>query len=326
MTTGVADRTLRLADGRALGFRIYGDAGGTPLLFLHGTPGSRLKLVIGHDAGKELGLALVAPDRWGYGLSDAPDSPSLPAFAADMAALMDHLGHRRFAVGGISGGGPYAAAVAACLAPRVSALALISPVGPIADAGCAASLPALQRFSFTVLPSLPTLIAGFFGIFRWTLIHAPYLAGQLATLRGGQADKELIARPQIGERMLGSFREGLRPGMRGPITDLALFSRPWGVDLADIRAPARLWIGTADTAVPLDAARALAQRIGGCACEELQGEGHFWVAANYARVLGWIDTAVGADVTTERERDKVGASASAAIRQARRGPTDRTGS
>src|SRR5436190_495123 len=43
MTTGVADRTLRLADGRALGFRIYGDAGGTPLLFLHGTPGSRLK-------------------------------------------------------------------------------------------------------------------------------------------------------------------------------------------------------------------------------------------------------------------------------------------
>ena len=60
---------------------------------------------------------------------------------------------------------------------------------------------------------------------------------------------------------MGSFREGLRPGMRGPITDLALFSRPWGVDLADIRAPARLWIGTADTAVPLVAARALAQQL-----------------------------------------------------------------
>ena len=224
-------------------------------------------------------------------------SPSLPAFAADMAALMDHLGHRRFAVGGISGGGPYAAAVAACLAPRVSALALISPVGPIADAGCAASLPALHRFSFTVLPSLPALTAGIFGIFRWSLVRSPYLAGQLATLRGGRSDKELIAQPQICERLLGSFREGLRPGMRGPITDLALFSRPWGVDLADIVAPARLWIGTADKAVPLVAARALAQRIGGCSCEELQGEGHFWVAANYARVLDWIDTTVRADVT-----------------------------
>ena len=50
MTAGVEDRMLRLADGRALGFRIYGDADGTPLLFLHGTPGSRLKFVIGHEA------------------------------------------------------------------------------------------------------------------------------------------------------------------------------------------------------------------------------------------------------------------------------------
>ena len=297
MTAGVADRVLRLADGRALGFRIYGDADGTPLLFLHGTPGSRLKFVIGHEAGKQLGLALVAPDRWGYGLSDLPDNPSLSTFAADMAALMDHLGYRRFAVGGISGGGPYAAAVAACLAPRISALALISPVGPIADAGCATSLPALQRFSFTVLPSLPAVIAGIFGIFRWTLVRSPYLAGQLATLRSGRSDKELIAQPRICERLLGSFREGLRPGLRGPVTDLALFSRPWGVDLADIVAPARLWVGTADTAVPLVAARALAQRIGSCQCEELVGEGHFWIAANYARVLEWIASTVRAEAT-----------------------------
>jgi pimeloyl-ACP methyl ester carboxylesterase len=248
-------------------FRIYGDAGGTPLLFLHGTPGSRLKFVIGHETGRELGLALVAPDRWGYGLSDAPDTPSLPAFAADMAALMDHLGHRRFAVGGISGGGPYAAAVAACLAPRVSALALISPVGPIADAACAASLPALHRFSFTVLPSLPAVTAGIFGIFRWSLGRSPYLAAQLATLRGGRADKELIAQPQICERLLGSFREGLRPGMRGPNTDLALFSRPWGVDLADIVAPARLWIGAADRRCRWLRRRAGA-RISGCSCQD----------------------------------------------------------
>jgi len=297
MTDGAADRVLRLADGRALGFRIYGDADGTPLLFLHGTPGSRLKFVIGHETGKELGLALVAPDRWGYGLSDVPAKPSLVTFAADMAALMDYLGYRRFAVGGISGGGPYAATVGACLARRVSALALISPVGPIADAGCAASLPALQRFSFTVLPSLPVVTAGIFGIFRWSLVRAPWLAGQLATLRSGRSDKQLIAQPQICERLLGSFREGLRPGLRGPVTDLALFSRPWAVDLADIVAPARLWVGTADTAVPLVAARALAQRIRGCQCEELVGEGHFWIAANYARVLEWIATTVRADAT-----------------------------
>src|SRR5439155_24485366 len=97
-----------------------------------------------------------------YGLSGWPGSPSLPAFASDMAALMDHLGHRRFAVGGISGGGPYAAAVAACLGRRVGALALISPVGPIADAGCGAALARFHRFCFAVLPALPALTAGIF--------------------------------------------------------------------------------------------------------------------------------------------------------------------
>jgi pimeloyl-ACP methyl ester carboxylesterase len=299
MTADTGDRVLRLADGRALGFRVYGDPAGSPLLFLHGTPGSRLKFAIGHEVGRELGLALVAPDRWGYGLSDVPASPALSTFAADMAALMDYLEHRRFAVGGISGGGPYAAAVAACLAPRVSAVALISPVGPIADAGCAASLPAFHRFSFTVLPSLPVLTTGIFGVFRWSLARSPYLASQLATLRGGRPDKELIAQPHICERLLGSFREGLRPGMRGPITDLALFSRPWGVDLEAISAPARLWIGTADKAVPLAAARALAERISGCSCEELQGEGHLWIAANYARVLEWVHAALHADNAVE---------------------------
>jgi pimeloyl-ACP methyl ester carboxylesterase len=270
-----------------------------PLLFLHGTPGSRLKFAIGHGCGKELGLALVAPDRWGYGLSDVPEVPSLPAFATDMAALMEHLEYRRFAVGGISGGGPYAAAVAACLAPRVRALALISPVGPIADAGCTGSLPALHRFSFTVLPHLPALTATIFGLFRWCLVHAPHLAGQLATLRGGARDKALIARPEIAEHLLGSFREGLRPGLRGPTTDLALFSRPWGVELTDISAPARLWMGSDDKAVPLTAARALGQRIKGCSCEELEGEGHFWIAANYARVLGWIGATARASAATQ---------------------------
>jgi pimeloyl-ACP methyl ester carboxylesterase len=288
-----ADRTLRLEDGRTLGFRIWGDPEGAPVLFLHGTPGSRLKFAIAHDAGRDLGLALIAPDRWGYGLSSVPADPSLQAFAGDMAALMDGLGHRRFAVGGISGGGPFAAAVAASMPQRVTALALVSPMGPVADLGVA-RLSGFHRFCFTRLPALPMATACIFGAFRLSLRHAPRLAGQLATLRGGRPDKDVIVRPEICEHLLGSFREGLRPGMRGPITDLALFSRPWGVDLSSIRAPARVWVGTRDKAVPLAAASELARRIDGCVYEELEGEGHLWVAANYRRVLEWLGLAMHA--------------------------------
>src|SRR5262245_1618960 len=85
----IKDQRLRLPDGRRLGLRIYGDPRGLPILFLHGTPGSRLKFSIAHEGGKRLGLAIIAPDRWGYGLTEAPGKPSLRIYADDMAALMD---------------------------------------------------------------------------------------------------------------------------------------------------------------------------------------------------------------------------------------------
>jgi pimeloyl-ACP methyl ester carboxylesterase len=72
------------------------------------------------------------------------------------------------------------------------------------------------------------------------------------------------------------------------VLDLQQFAGEWGVDLAAIRAPARMWIGTADTAVPLSAARVLARAIPACALTELHGDGHFWVAESYGEVLAWV--------------------------------------
>ena len=284
----VPDRLLQLPDGRALGYRVWGDPAGTPLLFLHGTPGSRLKLGLGHRAAMGLGLAIVAPDRWGYGLTDLPPVPSLAAFATDMAALMDHLGHTTFAVGGISGGGPYATAVAAHLGTRVGAVALVSPMGPVAELAAHASLAPFHRLCFAFLPQHPWATRAVFRAFRASLARSPRLAARLATLRGGRHDRAALAQPEIARWLLGSFREGLRRGLQGPVTDLRLFSTRWGIDPRAVRAPSRLWIGTADTAVPLSAARLLGQSLPACAVTELAGEGHFWIATNYAEVLAWV--------------------------------------
>jgi pimeloyl-ACP methyl ester carboxylesterase len=289
----VTDQSLQLADGRRLGFRVYGDPQGVPILFLHGTPGSRLKFSIAHEAGRRLELAILAPDRWGYGLTEAPAKPSLRAFADDMAALMDRAGHR-FAVGGISGGGPYAAAVAACLPSRVAALALVSPVGLIADAGLGPSLPLLHRLRFTVLPRRPRTVSTAMRAYRWSLAHTPRLVGRLATWRTPRPDRRLIRRGEVGPRLLRSFSEGLRPGTAGPNIDLGIFGRPWNVDLAGIRAPARLWIGSRDSNVPIAAALALAQRISDCVVTEVPNAGHLWVSVHHNDVLAWIASATGA--------------------------------
>jgi pimeloyl-ACP methyl ester carboxylesterase len=280
-----AGRRIRLGDGRALTYWVWGNAAGTPLLMLHGTPGSRSMLAIGHDAGRELGLAIVAPDRWGYGLSDRPRTAVLPAFAADMAILMDRLGYARFAVGGISGGAVYAAAVAAGLPTRVTALALVSPMGPAAHPEC--RLSPYHRFCFSVLPRSPLAISAIFALLRASL-RSPRCAGELVSWLAGPRDKARLARPEIADWLIGSFREGLRGGLDGPALDFAMFARAWDVDLGAIRVPACVWIGTADRAVPLGAARLLARSIRRCVLVELPGEGHFWVADHARQVLEWV--------------------------------------
>lgn len=284
----VPDQRLRLPDGRVLGFCIYGDPAGMPVVFLHGTPGSRLQIAFAHEACRGLGVALIAPDRWGYGLSEAPRHVELGTYADDMAALMDHLGHARFAIGGVSGGGPFAAAVAARLASRVLAVAFVSPVGPIADAGLGPVLSRGHRFNFTVLARHPRVVAMAFRCFRWSVRRTPKLAVRLLTLRAAAIDKQLVALPDVARRILDSFAEGLRPGTDGPMIDLTVFSRPWGIDLAAISAPARVWIGGADRDVPIAAVRALAERIPRCLVTELAEEGHLWVVAHSADVPEWL--------------------------------------
>lgn len=297
----VADRQIRLGDGRRLGFRVYGNAAGMPVLFLHGTPGSRLQMSLAHDVCREFGVALIAPDRWGYGLSEAPEQPILRAFADDMADLMTHLGHARFALGGISGGGPYAAAVAACLPSRVSAVALVSPVGPIADAALGPRLSRGHRFNFTFLPRHPSFVSTAFRIFRSCLKRNPRLAARLITLRAARVDRQLMRQAEIAGPLLDSFLEGLLRSTAGPGIDLAIFSRPWGVDLGCIRAPARMWIGSADRDVPLAAAHALAERIQRLVLTELQEAGHLWVVTHHSEVIKWLLSVTAARVNVASE-------------------------
>jgi pimeloyl-ACP methyl ester carboxylesterase len=200
----VKDQRLRLPDRRRLGFRVYGDPKGLPVLFLHGTPGSRLKFSIAHDTGRSQDLAIVAPDRWGYGLTEAPKVPSLRAFADDMAALMDRLGDERFAVGGISGGGPYAATVAACLGQRITAVALVSPVGPIADIGLGPVAPLPAERGPPVGVGAPCRRARLAGLRGWRRRRRPFspLAGQAKGLDRSRPRLRLAPRVDAGIRPL----------------------------------------------------------------------------------------------------------------------------
>lgn len=282
---------LRLGDGRHVAFARFGAMDGHPVLALHGTPGSRLKFAVADAAAKELGLALIAIDRWGYGATDPHPRPTLEAFVDDMSDLLARLGVDRFAVMGVSGGGPYTAALAARLGARVTAAALVSPVGPIAGKVASRDLAAFHRFAFGAFPRHRWLMAMAFGAFRRALLRSPALAMKVVVARARPVDRLMMGDITVGGRLAHSFRVGLAGGTRGMAIDMAIFAAPWGVDLAAAVAPSRIWIGGQDTSVPLAAVRVLARELPGATVVELPEAGHLWIARHYPEVLGWLAAA-----------------------------------
>jgi pimeloyl-ACP methyl ester carboxylesterase len=277
-----------LADGRRIGYAEFGDAQGLPVLAIHGTPGSRFMFALTDEAARARGLRIIAPERPGYGLSDYRRRVALAPLAEDVKALADALGLDRFAVIGVSGGGPHAVAVAASMPARVALLALISPVGPIAECHGRIRMSRLHRLIFTGLGRSPAATRTFFWSLRSLVRWAPGAAYRVLLQRVTQSDRSVLVRPEVRANLQAAIREALRPGIGGALQDLRLFCTPWGLSLAEIDVPAVMWQGSDDSIVPPQAAYHLAEALPNCRLDVIQGAGHYWVFGQFGRVLDTI--------------------------------------
>ena len=278
-------RVLRLSDGRRLGYAEYGDRQGAPVLFFHGTPGSRRVARCADRAAGRRGIRLIAPDRPGFGLSDFQVGRTLGAWPADVLELADALGIDRFAVAGVSGGGPYVAACAWRLAGRLTQAGIVSGVGPLDDPALAAELSRSYRAGFAVVRRLPAAARMALGLGALGLRRAPgcVLASLAASLP--EVDRAIFRRARVRALLLDDAREALRQGTHAMIQELVLFSRPWEVPLGQIRTPIRLWHGEADAQVPVALARHLAAALPDCRASFIPSAGHLWVLDHLDEVL-----------------------------------------
>ena len=67
---------------------------------------------------------------------------------------------------------------------------------------------------------------------------------------------------------------GSKTGLRAPVYDIILFTRPWGFSVHDIKVPIRWWHGDADHIVPLSHGRHMADLIPDCELFIRPGESH----------------------------------------------------
>jgi pimeloyl-ACP methyl ester carboxylesterase len=206
-----------------------GDPQGTPVVYLHGGGDSRLSRHPDDSIAASLGVRLLAVDRCG----PADRHRTLRSWAADLVAIAGEHGVGEFGVVGWSAGGPHALAVAAVAPERVRRVALVASL-PLPDG--TRMLPADVRRAMRVARYAPRHVAR--RLEAWGR-EPPAPTGDALTDEAYRAGR----------------RESFAAGGLWLAHELAYLGRPWGFELADVRAPVTVWWGERDTVTPVSIAR-----------------------------------------------------------------------
>lgn len=271
---------IDLPDGRSLDLEMSGPEDGIPLVFHHGTPGSVHQIRAIQRAAHDRGLRLVTFSRAGYGGSTRLPGRRVVDAAADVAAVLAHVGAARCLVAGWSGGGPHALATGARLPDQVAGILCIAGVAPYDSEGLnfldGMGEQNIDEFGLALngevalRPSLET------EALRLRDTDAAGLIEGMASLLPDVDRAALTA--EFGEDMAASLGEGLLTGVDGWIDDDLAFVAPWGFALAEVAVPTFVWQGSEDLMVPLTHGQWLAAHIPGAIARLRQGEGHLSVA------------------------------------------------
>ena len=270
------ERVIETPDGRVLRTEEAGDPKGRPVLVFHGTPGDGSHYAEHVADAKAKGIRLISYDRPGYGGSTAKPGRSVADAEPDIRAIAGAYGLERFAVWGVSGGGPYALASAALLPDLVVAAASLASPAPYEAEG-------LDYFTGMGKDNFDDI--------KLTLEDEPAARAKAVTdremmlkLKPEQVVKALASlmsevdaaasTPEMTVYQVGSMQAGLAPGDEGWWDDGIAQLRPWGFAVESIVVPFQLWHGRHDRFVPFQHGEWLAARIPGVEAHLTDVDGH----------------------------------------------------
>jgi non-heme chloroperoxidase len=236
---GAHVHSLTTRPGRTSYYIDEGRRGWTPVVFIGGA-GTSLEAFqlteFARSSREELRVRVISVERNGFGESTLDTSLGYADYNAEVLAVLDHLGIERFAIMAISGGGAYAAQLAAAAGHRVTSLHAAAAVattlpGRTVPAACARTVAEQNAINvgFTHFPKVWWAVA------PSSPVHA---------VPGWQAEAYLdAARSFFVGGQLGA-PDALTHEQRLPCVSDAV------VDPDDITAPAYLYWGAVDTSVP----------------------------------------------------------------------------
>jgi len=284
------DNRIQLSDGYTVGYAEYGNLTGKPVVHFHGWPSSRFEadnpdLVA---IAERLNVRYIVPDRPGIGLSDWKPY-TIAGYPDIVAELAEKLGLDRFAVTGLSGGGPFAIACAWKIPQRLTVAISVSGPAPFDIPGVKEALSKDERQQYEMADKMPWLLRPFLWKFARDARKNPASIFDMVA-NAADADKALFTQPGVKRAFEHSVIGAFEQGTRAATYDKALFARPWGFSLNEIKMPVHIWQGEADMFVPVKHAQVLAEAIPDAHTRFFPNEGHVLIVTHFEELL---KTAIG---------------------------------
>lgn len=275
---------------RSLAVDVAGAERGWPVFLMHGTPGSRNGPRPRSSVLYRLGVRLISYDRPGYGGSSRLSGRRVADAAADVAAIADDLGLDEFSVVGRSGGGPHALACAALLPERVRRTAVLVGLAPAGATGLDwfGGMTEANVRDYGTAEHDEVVLAEQLRLRAERTIDDPGSLLALLVEQMTEADRRVVAGVPIRRQLTDAYAEALRRGPDGWIDDVLALRADWGISLAEIRMPVRLWHGADDNFAPASHTRWLAGRIPGAQLHVQHRSAHFGAVEVLPEMLAWL--------------------------------------
>lgn len=282
-------RLLALSDGRTLAYDDVGDPDGWPVVYLHGTPDSRLARHPDDAVTAAAGVRLLAVDRPGAGDSSSHPGATLASLGEDLRQLLDAQSIDRAALLGWSSGGLFALASAAVLGERVTAVGLVGTLPPVeayADPIVRAALgPSRRQVVDLAAEIAPAELAAELAPYLVPLPLTPELAlDHVLEGAGEQGRAELAEVPDAVAVLTRALAASVRSGLAGVQHDVALQFEP-GLDLELVRAPVRSFHGSDDGTSPPEVGAWLASHLPDCVLDLVPGGAHHLLFPRWRGIL-----------------------------------------
>lgn len=286
MTINAIAQTLKLRDGRTLGYAEWGDFSGKPVFYFTSSEASRFSRHPDETILTDLGVHLFTFDRPGRGLSSPQKNRRLLDWAEDIREFVQHKHIEHFALIGHSQGCAYCLACAYALPEQVSSITLVTAMAGLDDAEVIAAQSRYLRTQCFLSRYAPWLMTLQWNILRLTLKGKRGEQIILDEMRSLPAsDQATLNIPGSHAVMFQSMRAGLQQGGASVTEDFRLAANDWGFRVEDIRTKVFLWHGAADPMITTSTTHYLSERMLNSDMQIISDEGNLLLYSRWREIL-----------------------------------------